>query len=52
MDVLFPISKVLLLVFAALNFKSMSWRVIGCSVVVAVLAADLPLARTRNRKFD
>ncbi|KAI6122536.1 hypothetical protein EV401DRAFT_1858788 [Pisolithus croceorrhizus] len=30
----------------------MSWRLIGCSVVVAILAADLPLARTGNKKFD
>lgn len=52
MDVLFPAARTLLLIFAALNFKSMSWRLIGCSVVVAILAADLPLARTGNRKFD
>ncbi|KAI6024222.1 hypothetical protein EDC04DRAFT_3117112 [Pisolithus marmoratus] len=52
MDVLFPAARTLLLVFAALNFKSMSWRLIGCSIVVAVLAADLPLGRTGNRKFD
>lgn len=52
MDALFPASRILILVFAALNFKSVSWRLVACSVVVVVLVADLPFARTGNRKLD
>ncbi|KAI6165132.1 hypothetical protein EDD17DRAFT_1754332 [Pisolithus thermaeus] len=52
MFMLFPVARTVLLIFVALNFKSLQWRLIGCSVVVAILAADLPLARTGYMKFD
>ncbi|KAI5988922.1 hypothetical protein EDC04DRAFT_1423211 [Pisolithus marmoratus] len=52
MNVLFLATRTLLLIFAALSFKSVLWRVISCSVVVALLAADMRLARTGNRVLD
>lgn len=52
MDVLFPASRILILIFAALNFKSVSWSLVACSAVIVVLVADLPFARTGNRKLD
>lgn len=52
MDVLFLAARALLLVFAALNFKSVSWRLISCSIVVALLAADIPRTRTGDRVLD
>ncbi|KAI6013227.1 hypothetical protein EDC04DRAFT_3145391 [Pisolithus marmoratus] len=52
MDVLLLAARTLLLTFVALKSKSTSWRLIGYSAVVALLAADLPFARTGNRKFD
>ncbi|KAI6044230.1 hypothetical protein EDC04DRAFT_419058 [Pisolithus marmoratus] len=52
MGVLFLAARTLLLIFAALNFRSVSWRFIGCSVVVALLAADVRLACTGNRVLD
>lgn len=52
MDALLPATRILFLVFAALNFKSVSWPLVACSAVVAVLVADLPFARTGNRRLD
>ncbi|KAI6044228.1 hypothetical protein EDC04DRAFT_418929 [Pisolithus marmoratus] len=52
MDVLLLATRILLLIFAALNFKSTTWRFISCSVVVALLAADMPLLRTGGAVSD
>ncbi|KAI6044222.1 hypothetical protein EDC04DRAFT_2890001 [Pisolithus marmoratus] len=52
MGVLFLAASTLLLVFAALSFKSTIWRLVSCSVVVALLAADMPLVCTRNGVLD
>ncbi|KAI5988923.1 hypothetical protein EDC04DRAFT_2912304 [Pisolithus marmoratus] len=52
MDVLLLVARTLLLIFAALNFRSTTWRLISCSVVVALLAADMPLIHTGDMVFD
>ncbi|KAI6151471.1 hypothetical protein EDD17DRAFT_1636105 [Pisolithus thermaeus] len=52
MDTLFPAARALFLVFAAINLKSMLWRLTSCSIVVALLAADTMVTRTRRRAVD
>ncbi|KAI6122705.1 hypothetical protein EDD16DRAFT_1704977 [Pisolithus croceorrhizus] len=52
MDVLFLAIRVLILIFAAVNFKSMSWRLISCSIVIALLAADMMVACTGSGTAD
>lgn len=52
MDVLFLAARVLFLIFAAINLKSMSWRLISCSIVVALLAADMMVTCTGSRAAD
>ncbi|KAI6039104.1 hypothetical protein EDC04DRAFT_2895654 [Pisolithus marmoratus] len=52
MDVLFLAARTLLLIFAALNLKSMLWRFISCSVIVALLAVDMRLVCTGDRLLD
>ncbi|KAI6120488.1 hypothetical protein EV401DRAFT_1407067 [Pisolithus croceorrhizus] len=52
MDVLYLAFRVLILIFPAINFKSMSWRLISCSIVIALLAADMMVGSTGSSTAD
>ncbi|KAI6044223.1 hypothetical protein EDC04DRAFT_2890002 [Pisolithus marmoratus] len=52
MDVLLLATSILPLIFAALNFKSTTWRLISCSAVVALLAANMSLFHTGDAVTD
>ncbi|KAI6034867.1 hypothetical protein F5J12DRAFT_1940 [Pisolithus orientalis] len=52
MGVLFIISQCLAPAIIVLDLKSTSGRVLGCSLVVALIAADMAISRTGTGFFD
>lgn len=49
---LLVVGRCLTLAIAALNLKSTSYRVLGCGVVIALLAVDMAVSRTGTGHSD
>ncbi|KAI6120485.1 hypothetical protein EV401DRAFT_1407107 [Pisolithus croceorrhizus] len=52
MDKLFLAERVLFFIFVTLNLKSTSWRLLSCSIVLALCAADMMVACTGSKMAD
>ncbi|KAI6035007.1 hypothetical protein F5J12DRAFT_932230 [Pisolithus orientalis] len=52
MGLLFIIARCLTSAVAALNFESTSYRILGCGLVVALIAEDMTVSHTGTGHFD
>ncbi|KAI6112837.1 membrane bound O-acyl transferase family-domain-containing protein [Pisolithus sp. B1] len=52
MDKLFLAERVLFFIFVTINLQSMSWRLLSCSIVLALCAADVMVACTGSKMAD